>query len=51
MRDAGLQGPLVTGADADEHADRDRAHRFDRLGDDAEPARECRLLVHGPEPT
>ena len=51
VRDAGLRRPLVAGADADEHADRHRAHRLDRLGDDAEPAGECRLLVHGPEPT
>ncbi len=51
VRDAGLRGPLVAGADADEHADRHRAHRFDRLGDDAQPAGECRLLVHGPERT
>ena len=51
VRDAGLGRPLVAGADADEDADRDRAHGVDLLGDDAKPAGECRLLVHGPEPT
>ena len=36
------RGPLVAGPDADEDADRDRAHRLDRLGDDAQAARERR---------
>ena len=51
VRDAGLGRPLVARADADEHADRDRAHRVDLLGDDAQAVGKCRLLVHGPEPT
>ena len=51
VRDAGLGRPLVARADADEDADRDRAHRLDRLGDDAEAVGKRCLLMHGPERT
>ena len=51
MRDARLARPLVARADADEDADRDRAHRIDLLGDDSQAVGKGCLLVHGPEPT
>ena len=51
VRDAGLGRPLVARADVDEDADRDRAHRLDLLGDDAEAVGKRCQLMHGPERT